>query len=332
MSFIVTGAAGFIGANVVKGLNQKGITNILAVDNLTNADKFANLAENTIADYIDKVDFLKLLEKGKIHTPEAVFHQGACSNTMETDGRYMMNNNYRYTLALFYWCQKKKIPFIYASSAATYGASTVFKEDVKYEKPLNVYGYSKFLFDQVLRREMHKGLTAPVAGLRYFNVYGPMEQHKGRMASVAFHQFHQFMESGKVELFEGCLGYADGEQRRDFVYVKDVVDVNFFCLDKSVSGIYNCGTGRAQTFNDIAITVVNTLKNDNHPEFSLEEAVNSGKIKYIPFPQQLVGKYQAFTQADLTNLRAIGYDKPFKTVQEATKEYMLYLQARAKGN
>lgn len=329
MSFIVTGAAGFIGANIVKGLNKRGITDILAVDNLTKSDKFTNLADNVIADYLDKRTFIDLVKKGAIETPEAIFHEGACSDTMELDGHYMMENNYRYTLELFNWCQEQKIPFIYASSAATYGASDVFVEDVAYEKPLNVYGYSKYLFDQVLRREMKDGLTAPVAGLRYFNVYGPMEQHKGRMASVAFHQYFQFKKDGKVKLFEGCLGYGNGEQKRDFVYIDDVVDVNMFCLDKEITGIYNCGTGHAQPFNDVALTVVNSLRaQKGEPALSLDEAVRQDFIEYIPFPQALVGKYQAFTQADLTHLREAGYTKPFKTVQEGTSLYKEELSKR----
>lgn len=326
MSFIVTGAAGFIGANIVAGLNKRGHTDVIAVDNLTKSDKFTNLADNRIADYFDKNEFIELVKARKIAKPEAVFHEGACSDTMELDGHYMMSNNYRYTLELFHWCQEEKIPFIYASSAATYGASSVFKEDIRFEKPLNVYGYSKYLFDQVLRKEMVKGLAAPCAGLRYFNVYGPHEQHKGRMASVAYHQFHQFLTDGKVKLFEGCLGYANGAQKRDFVYVDDVVDVNFFCLDQSVSGIFNCGTGKAQEFNDVALTVVNTLRETRgEAPVSLQEAVSHSLIEYIPFPQALVGKYQAFTEADLTHLRAAGCQVRFKTVQEGTRLYMLEL-------
>ncbi len=329
MQFVVTGAAGLIGANIVKGLNERGETDIIAVDNLSRSEKFVNLSANQISDYFDKNNFLELVKSRKIAKPAAVFHQGACSDTMEQDGHYMMENNYRYTLELFRWCQEERIPFFYASSAATYGASTVFKEDLQYEGPLNVYGYSKFLFDQVLRREMQYGLRAPAVGLRYFNVYGPMEQHKGRMASVAFHQFHEFRRDGKVKLFEGCLGYANGAQKRDFVYVEDVVAVNLHFMDKPVSGIYNCGTGRAQEFNDVSLTVVNTLREANgETALTLEEAVAAGKIEYIPFPQSLVGKYQAFTQADLTNLRAAGCDVQFKTVQEGTRDYMLKLLKR----
>ena len=325
---IVTGGAGFIGSNIVKGLNDRGRDDILVVDNLTNMVKFKNIQGLKVMDYMDKVDFSEALKAGKfVHeNVDVIFHEGACSDTMEHNGHYMMENNYRYTLELFRWCQEEKIPFIYASSAATYGASNVFKEDIRYEKPLNVYGYSKYLFDQVLRKEMQKGLTAPVAGLRYFNVYGPHEQHKGRMASVAYHQFHQFRKDGKVKLFEGCLGYTNGAQMRDFVYVDDVVDVNFFCLDKSVSGIYNCGTGKAQQFNDVALTVVNTLREqEGKAALSLTEAVNQGFIEYIPFPEALVGKYQAYTQADLTELRKAGCEVKFKSVQEGTRLYMLEL-------
>ena len=329
MQFIVTGAAGFIGANIVQGLNKRGETDIIAVDNLSKSDKFANLAENRIIDYFDKRDFIELVKQRKIAKPAAIFHEGACSDTMELDGNYMMQNNFRYTLELFRWCQEERIPFIYASSAATYGASSIFKEELQYEKPLNVYGYSKFLFDQVLRREMQFGLRAPVVGLKYFNVYGSLEQHKGRMASVAFHQFHQFRKEGKVKLFEGCLGYANGAQKRDFVYVDDVVAVNLHFLDKPVSGIYNCGTGRAQEFNDVALTVVNTLREANgESTLTLEEAVRTSAIEYTPFPEALVGRYQAFTQADLTNLRKAGCDVKFKSVQEGTKDYMLKLLKR----
>jgi ADP-L-glycero-D-manno-heptose 6-epimerase len=323
MSILVTGAAGFIGCNNVLALNREGITDVIAVDNLTRSEKFVNLAACKISDYFDKNDFIERVRAGTAPVPEAIFHQGACSDTMETDGKYMMENNYRYTLTLFEWAQKLRIPFIYASSAATYGASTVFVEDVKNEGPLNVYGYSKYLFDQVLRSRM-PSLTAPVVGLRYFNVYGPHEQHKGRMASVAFHQYFQFLKEGKVKLFEGCLGYGNGCQMRDFVYVEDVVSVAMHFMQAGKSGIFNCGTGRAQPFNDIALTVVNSLGNTN---FSLEEAVSKGLIEYIDFPAALKGKYQAFTQADLTALREKGgYEGTFRTVQEGTASYMEYLK------
>ena len=199
---IVTGAAGFVGSNNVKALNDQGLTDVIAVDNLTKADKFRNLTDCEIADYLDKRDFLELVRSGRLPRPEVVFHQGACSDTMETDGRYMLDNNYRYSMALLRWCQDEGVPLVYASSAAVYGLGPKFVEGREYERPLNVYGYSKFLFDQIVRRELPR-LKAPVIGLRYFNVYGPREAHKGRMASVAFHHFNQFRADGKVRLFEG---------------------------------------------------------------------------------------------------------------------------------
>lgn len=330
MSIIVTGAAGFIGANNVLALNKRGITDVIAVDNLSKAEKFKNLAECQISDYFDKREFIELVKARKIAKPEAIFHQGACSDTMEYDGHYMMNNNYRYTMELLQWAQELKIPMIYASSAATYGGSTTFVEDPANEGPLNVYGYSKLLVDQVLRQWMAKGsLTAPVIGLRYFNVYGPHEQHKGRMASVAFHQFFQYRKEGHVRLFEGCMGYGNGEQMRDFVYVEDVVNVNLHFFDKPVTGIYNCGSGRAQPFNDVALGVVNALRRNNgDATLSLEEAVDGGHIRYVPFPEKLKGKYQAFTQADLTNLRKGGCDVPMRSVEEGTAHYVDFLLGR----
>ena len=321
MSILVTGAAGFIGCNNVLALNERGITDIIAVDNLERGEKYQNLAKCSISDYFDKRDFIARVRDGSAPKPEAIFHQGACSDTMEHDGKYMMENNYRYTLELYRWAQELGIPFIYASSAATYGAHQEFIEDVRYEGPLNVYGYSKYLFDQVLRSRMAT-LSAPAAGMRFFNVYGPHEQHKGRMASVAFHQYFQFKKEGKVKLFEGCLGYGNGCQMRDFVYVEDVVNCIMHFVKSGVSGIYNCGTGRAQPFNDIALTVVNTLTGQ---DLTLAAAVEKGLIEYIPFPEALIGKYQAYTQADLTQLRNAGCDVPFRTVQQGTADYMRYL-------
>lgn len=321
MSILVTGAAGFIGCNNVLELNRRGFNDIIAVDNLSKSEKFLNLAKCSISDYFDKVDFIERLRRDAVPVPEVIFHQGACSDTMETDGRYMMENNYRYTLDLFNFAQRHRIPFIYASSAATYGASQVFVEDVANEGPLNVYGYSKYLFDQVLRSHMNS-LTAPVVGLRYFNVYGPHEQHKGRMASVAFHQYFQFKKEGRVKLFEGCLGYGNGCQMRDFVFVEDVINVAMYFMTAGKSGIFNCGSGRAQPFNDVALSVVNSLTGSN---MTLEEAVTKGYIEYIPFPEALKGKYQAYTQADLSKLRAAGFQDRMQTVQEGTAKYMDYL-------
>ncbi len=325
MSILVTGAAGFIGCNNVLALNARGITDVIAVDNLEKSAKFLNLAQCRICDYFDKRDFIARVRAGTAPKPEAIFHQGACSDTMEMDGRYMMENNYRFTLDLFHWAQDLRIPFIYASSAATYGAHTEFVEDLRAEGPLNVYGYSKYLFDQVLRREMSY-LRSPAVGLRYFNVYGPHEQHKGRMASVAFHQYFQYRKTGRVKLFEGCLGYPDGGQLRDFVYIEDVVKVLMHFLEKPVSGIYNCGTGRAQPFNDVALSVVNSLRAaDGKTPLTLSEAVGQGEIEYIGFPEALKGKYQAYTQANLENLRKAGCTVAFRSVEEGVADYMRYM-------
>ncbi len=329
MKIIVTGAAGFIGANNVAALNHRGETDIIAVDNLTRADKFRNLVDCEIADYLDKADFIDRVRRRAMPAPAVVFHQGACSDTMETDGRYMLENNYRYTLELLEWCQQARVPFIYASSAAVYGLSPAFAEDRANEQPLNVYGYSKFLFDQVLRQRLGS-LTAPVIGLRYFNVYGPRESHKGRMASVAFHHVNQFRAEGRVRLFEGSHGYANGEQQRDFIHVDDVAAVNLFFWDKPTTGIYNLGTGRAQSFNDVALTVVNTLRGAaGHAALPLDQAVAQKLIEYIPFPEALRGKYQAFTQADPARLRAAGYGAPMMTVEQGTAAYVRWLLAQA---
>ena len=333
MKIVVTGAAGFIGSNLIKGLNARGIDNIIAVDDLTDGDKFRNLADLQIADYVDAGDFYDLFAEGAYGRVEAVFHEGACSDTMELDGKYMMDNNYTRSCELFRSCQTQGARLLYASSAATYGGSDTFRESPEFERPLNVYGYSKLLFDQRLRRELgarFERATTQVAGFRYFNVYGPREQHKGRMASVAFHQFNQFKADGKVKLFGDYGGYAPGGQKRDFVFIDDVVAINLWFLDNpGKSGIFNLGTGRAQPFNDVAITVVNTLRKAGHVEpLSLEEAAYGSLIDYISFPAALVGKYQSYTQADLSALRHAGCDHVFADVQTGVAAYMQWLMAQ----
>ena len=324
MAIIVTGAAGFIGSNVVKALNARGIAEIVAVDNLARAEKVANLADREIADYLDKQEFIAAIRADRFQGQvEAVLHQGACSDTMETDGRYMMENNYRYSIDLLDWCQAREIPFIYASSASVYGGGRVFRESREHEGPLNVYGYSKFLFDQLVRRRL-EGRRAQIAGFRYFNVYGPREAHKARMASVAFHFFNQYVGTGRVRLFEGSGGYGPGEQVRDFVSVEDVVRVNLFFLDHpEASGIFNVGTGRGETFNAVARATINAVREARgEAALTLEELRGQSVIEYIPFPQQLMGKYQSYTEADTSALRAAGYDAPFLTVDEGVGRYV----------
>lgn len=306
---VVTGGAGFIGSNIVKALNDRGVTDILVVDDLTDGRKFKNIVDCEINDYLDRDFFLDMLfEDGIDESIEAIFHLGACSDTTEWNGKFMMDNNYDYSKMLLHYCLAEKIPFIYASSAATYGAGKIFKEEANYEKPLNVYGYSKFLFDQYVRGLLPVA-KSQVVGLRYFNVYGPREFHKGKMASVAFHFNEQIKQQGIVKLFEGYDGYADGEQLRDFVYVGDVAAVNLWFLDHpEKSGIFNLGTGKAQTFNDVARAVIGWH--------------GKGKIEYISFPEELKGCYQNFTEADLAKLRKAGCKIKFKSVEQGVKEYM----------
>jgi ADP-L-glycero-D-manno-heptose 6-epimerase len=244
---------------------------------------------------------------------------------METDGRYMLDNNYAYSRRLLEWCQEEEVPLIYASSASVYGAGPDFREERRCEKPLNVYGYSKFLFDQYVRRILGTR-NAQIAGLRYFNVYGPNEQHKGRMASVAYHAYQQLRGAGKVKLFVGSGGYANGEQRRDFVYVEDVVDVNLWLLERrDVCGVFNCGTGRSQTFNELAAAVINAVQGTR---LSVKEMVQKNLIEYIPFPAGLADKYQSYTQADVTRLRAAGYTREFRPVEEGVAAYVAELQSK----
>jgi ADP-L-glycero-D-manno-heptose 6-epimerase len=311
---IVTGGAGFIGSNIVKGLNDRGREDILVVDDLTDGTKFRNLVDCEILDFIDKDDFICTVQGGAglAEPVEAVFHEGACSSTTEQDGRYLMRNNFAYSKRLLQFCLEHGAAFLYASSAAVYGAGDVFTEHRDNEAPLNMYGYSKFLFDRQVRRIL-SGANSQVAGFRYFNVYGPREQHKGDMASVAWHLSRQLEKGENPRLFAGCDGFDDGEQRRDFLYVGDVVDVNLWFLDHAdKSGIFNIGTGRARSFNALA--------------GALLDWYGGGKIEYLPFPDYLRGRYQSNTRADLTALRAAGYDRPFRSLEEGIPLYMDWLR------
>ncbi|MFJ1337033.1 ADP-glyceromanno-heptose 6-epimerase [Pseudomonas caricapapayae] len=329
MTIIVTGAAGFIGSNLVEALNQRGETEIIAVDDLTDGDKFCNLADSEIADYLDKDDFLDRFARGQFGKVRAVLHQGACSSTVEGDGRFMMDNNYRFSRDLLDAAQGLQVPLLYASSAAVYGAGSDFREQRECERPLNVYGYSKFLFDQRVRRQLPVA-RSQVVGLRYFNVYGPHEQHKGAMASVALHCFSQYQAHGKVSLFGSYGDYPSGGHLRDFVSVEDVVKVNLFFLDRpQLSGIFNVGSGRAQPFNDVALAVINRLREQqDQPPLSLEVALLEGILEYSEFPEHLRGKYQCYTCADLERLRSVGYQAPTLTVEQGVARYCDWLQGR----
>jgi ADP-L-glycero-D-manno-heptose 6-epimerase len=306
---IVTGGAGFIGSNLVKHLNRRyPNTAILIVDDLTDGIKFKNISDCIVSDYLDQHDFLSKIKQNKYFPKlKAIFHQGACSVTTEWNGRYMMENNYEYSKLLLNYCLVWKIPFIYASSASVYGVGNEFKEEPHCEKPVNVYAYSKYLFDQYVRSILGNA-KSQIVGLRYFNVYGPKETHKGKMASVVLHADQQLRETGIINLFQGSDGYEDGEQQRDFIYIDDAVAINLWFLNSKQSGIYNAGTGHSESFNRLAQAVI-----DFH---------GYGEIRYIPFPISLRGRYQSFTQADLSRLRAIGYQESFTTITEGVKTYL----------
>ena len=304
---VVTGAAGFIGSNLVRGLNAAGRADIIVVDDLTDGTRFRNLVDCDFLDYLDKDEFISSLP-GRLTGVEHVFHQGACSDTREWDGRFMLENNYAWSRSLLEACIKNDVAFIYASSAAVYGGNRSFIEKPQYEKPVNVYGYSKLLFDRYARRMM-QGAAPQIAGLRYFNVYGPGEQHKGAMASMVFQLHRQLLESGTVKLFKGSGGYADGEQRRDFVHIDDVVDVNLWFMNNNrARGIFNVGTGRSRSFNDIARQLI-----DWHAE---------GRVQYVDFPEDLPAAYQSFTEADISALREAGYRKPFTGLELGIRKYL----------
>jgi ADP-L-glycero-D-manno-heptose 6-epimerase len=329
MKVVVTGAAGFIGSNLVHGLNAIGIDDVIAVDDLTEGPKYRNLLNAQLSDYFDKDEFYARFARRELGKVDVVFHEGACSDTMEHNGRFMLENNYRRSKDLLDASQAQGTRLLYASSAATYGGSASFKEEPEHEQPLNVYGYSKLLFDNIVRRAL-PAMQSQVVGFRYFNVYGPREQHKDRMASVAFHHFNQFRSRGKVDLFGEHDGYASGTQSRDFVFVADVVAVNLWFLQHPErSGIFNLGTGRAQPFNDVASAVVNSCRRvAGQPPLTLEQQLSGGLIVYIPFPQALVGKYQSYTQADLTALRSSGCDVKFADVASGVARYIDWLAAQ----
>ena len=305
---VVTGAAGFIGSNLVRALNARDRADLLLVDDLTDGRKFRNLASSDFLDFADKDVFLARVIANDLPEVEAIFHQGACSDTMEWNGQKMLADNYEYSKALYAFATSRGVPLIYASSASVYGMGPVFREDPALEKPLNLYAWSKVLFDRWVRRN-EASARSQVVGLRYFNVYGPREQHKAEMASVAWKHHLQLQDGDVVRLFESSDGYGPGEQRRDFVYVDDVASVNLWFLDHPrTSGIFNVGSGRAQSFNEVARAVI-----AHH---------GRGRVEYVPFPAALRGSYQSFTQADLSALRAAGCDLRFLSVEEGVARYL----------
>ena len=317
---IVTGGAGMIGSNIILALNKMGINNIIVVDNLKDGRKFLNISDLDFQDYIDKDEFIELVKKNyDFGNIDVIFHQGACSKTTEWDGKYLMSNNYEYSKIILNWSQKNNIQFIYASSASVYGlGEDGFKEDRICEKPLNPYAFSKFFFDQYIRK-IQKNNESQIVSLRYFNVYGPRENHKDKMASTIFHFYNQIKLKNQCKLFEGINGYKNGEQMRDFIYVEDCVDVNlWFMRNKSKSGIFNVGTGNTATFNSIAKTIFSWNKINNK---QIE-----GTISYIPFPEELKGAYQNYTKAEISKLRNIGYIKKFNSIQSGINKYLNWIE------
>lgn len=307
---IVTGGAGFIGSNIVKRLNEAGVRDVLVVDDLTDGHKIVNLADCEFVDYLDKDDFLARIDAGQriASNIDAVLHEGACSTTTEWDGRFMMRTNFEYSKSVLHFCVDQGIPLIYASSASVYGAGTEFAVERGCERPINAYAFSKWAFDQYVRAKLPQ-IETQVVGLRYFNVYGPREQHKGGMASVIHHFNNQLLEGDAVKLFEGSGGYGDGEQRRDFIHVADVADVNLWLMaHPKVSGIHNLGTGHSSTFNAVAGAVIAWH--------------GRGSVQYIPFPDSLRHSYQSFTEADMSGLRAAGYDAQFLSIEDGVKRYL----------
>ena len=307
---IVTGGAGFIGSNLVRALNRAGHTDILVVDDLRDAHKVLNLSDCRLAEYLDMHEFATRMAAGQEFAPkiEGIFHQGACTDTTEWNGLLMMRTNYEFSRQVLRYATERRVPLVYASSASVYGAGRDFRVSEECERPINVYAFSKLMFDRHVR-QVTATFRSPVIGLRYFNVYGPGEAHKGKMASVIHHFREQLRAGDELRLFTGSDGYGDGEQVRDFIHVDDIVAVNLAAWGQGMkSGILNLGTGQARSFNDVARAVIKWH--------------GRGRIAYIPFPEHLKGSYQSYTQADLSGLRAAGYSAPFTPIEEGVPRYL----------
>ncbi len=310
--FIVTGGAGFIGSNLIAALNARGEEDILVVDELATDEKWKNLQGLSFTDYWEKDDFRFHLRHDSLGEVNAVFHLGACSSTTEKNASFLADNNYRFTRELCEWCLNHDIRFIYASSAATYGDGALGYSDsdevTPTLRPLNMYGYSKQMFDLWALKQ---GLLDRIAGIKYFNVYGPREDHKGDMRSVINKAYGQILETGEVKLFKSYKPeYKDGEQVRDFVFVDDAVDATLFFLDRAdVSGLFNCGTGKARTWNDLVKAVFAAM---GRPP----------KITYIEMPEILRAKYQYHTEADMAKLRGVGHRKEFTSLEDGIRKYV----------
>ncbi|BBM81785.1 ADP-glyceromanno-heptose 6-epimerase [Candidatus Uabimicrobium amorphum] len=307
--YIVTGGAGFIGSVLVKKLNDRGINDIIIVDNIGTSLKWKNLLGKTYKDYIPKENFLDRVRRGTFPQVKAIIHMGACSATTEEDFDYLYNNNYLYSVELAKWSMREKIRFIYASSAATYGSGAngyVDSQDIEL-RPLNRYGYSKYIFDQWIKKE---NLDNSCVGLKFFNVYGPNEYHKGSMASLAYKAFSQIKEYGSLKLFKSHkVPYKDGEQLRDFVYIKDCIDVMLWFLDNPQhNGIFNVGTGKARTWNDLAAAIFKAMNLDY-------------KVEYIDMPMHLRSQYQYFTEASMDKLTKMGFSQGFRSLEEGIRDY-----------
>jgi ADP-L-glycero-D-manno-heptose 6-epimerase len=306
--YIITGGAGFIGSNILKALNKRGITDIIVVDDLSQNEKFKNIVGLHFNDYIDKTDFINYITECKIKKITALIHHGACSDTTESDGKYMMDNNYLYSRILAEYSIAHEIPFIYASSASVYGiGENGFAESFECEAPINIYAYSKYLFDQWVRKHFNE-ISSTFVGLRYFNVYGHGENHKGKMSSIVLQAYEQIKTAGKIKLFMGYGNIKDGEQSRDFIYIDDVISIVMFFIDNPLKkGIFNVGTGKSRSFNQLAGILI--------------DCCGAGEVEYIPFPEKLKGKYQNYTQAELGALRSVGYDNEFISLENGIKKY-----------